>query len=104
MPSSKPEKTSRRKGKSVMELCDFNQLGLDFVPAPSYSTQPRKETELMNQELIEVLEKKIGDIVEKYSALKEENARLNEEIQRLSNDREGIKSRVDAILGKLDGI
>lgn len=58
----------------------------------------------MNQELIEVLEKKIGDFVEKYSVLKEDNARLNEEIQRLLSDREGIKSRVDAILGKLDGI
>jgi cell division protein ZapB len=104
MPFSKPEKTSRRKANDVTELCDFNQLGLDFVSPPSYSVPPRKETELMNNELIEVLEKKIGDIVEKYSALKEENARLNEELQRLSNDREGIKSRVDAILGKLDGI
>jgi cell division protein ZapB len=104
MPSSRPEKQSRRKGAEVAELCDFNQLGLDFVSTASYSVQPRKETEPMNQELIEVLEKKIGDIVEKYNALKEENARLNEEIQRLSNDREGIKSRVDAILGKLDGI
>ena len=104
MPFSTSEKIRRRKGAPVTELCDFNQLGLDFVPAPSYSVQPRKETELMNQELIEVLEKKIGDIVEKYSALKEENARLNEEIQRLSSDREGIKSRVDAMLGKLDGI
>jgi FtsZ-binding cell division protein ZapB len=101
---SKPEKTSRRKGKVVAELCDFNQLGLDFVPAPSYSVQPRKETELMNQELIELLEKKIGDVIEKYSDLKEENVRLNEEIQRLSNGREEIKSRIDAILGKLDGI
>lgn len=104
MPSSSPEKTGRQKGKSVAELCDFNQLGLDFVSAPSYSVPPRKETELMNQELIEILENKIGDIVEKYSALKEKNARLNEEIQRLSSDREGLKSRVDAILGKLDGI
>ena len=104
MPFSKPEKTSGRRGKDATELCDFNQLGLDFVPAASYSEPPRKETELMNQELIEVLEKKIGDIVDKYSSLKEENARLNEEIQRLSSDREGIRSRVDAILGKLDGI
>lgn len=104
MPSSKPEKSSRRKVPDATELCDFNQLGLDFVTTASYSVQPRKETEPMNQELIEVLEKKIGDIVEKYSALKEENARLNEEIQRLSSDREGIKSRVDAILGKLDGL
>jgi len=104
MPFSRHEKTSGRKGAGVAELCDFNQLGLDFVCAASYSEPLRKETEYMNQELIEVLEKKIGDIVEKYIALKEENARLNEEIQRLSSDREGIKSRVDAILGKLDGI
>ena len=104
MPFSKLEKSSRRKGKGTPELCDFNQLGLDFVPVTSYSEPLRKETELMNQELLEVLEKKIGDIVEKYSNLKEENARLNEEIQRLSDDREGFKSRVDAILGKLDGI
>jgi cell division protein ZapB len=104
MPFSKPEKTGPRKGKNITELCDINQLGLDFVRAASYSEPLRKETELMDQELIEVLEKKIGNLVEKYSVLKEENVRLNEEIQRLSNDREGIRSRVDAILGKLDGI
>ena len=104
MPFSRLEKTSRNKGCGDSELCDFNQLGLDFVPPPSYSVPLRKETEAMNQELIEVLEKKINDVVEKYIALKEENARLNEEIQRLSSDREGLKSRVDAILGKLDGI
>jgi cell division protein ZapB len=104
MPFSKPEKSSGRIGKATTELHDFNQLGLDFAPATSYSVPLRKETELMNQELIDVLEKKIGDVVEKYAVLKEENARLNEEIQRLSSDREGIKSRVDAILGKLDGI
>jgi cell division protein ZapB len=104
MPFSKHEKLSRQKRKGASELCDFSQLGLDFVPAASYSGPPRKEIELMNQELIEVLEKKINDIVEKYCSLKEENARLNEEITRLSNDREGFKSRVDAILGKLDGI
>jgi cell division protein ZapB len=104
MPSFKPEKTSRHKGRNVTELCDFNQLGLDFVPTTSYSMPLRKETGTMNQELIDVLEQKIGAIVEKYNALKEENNRLNEEVQRLSSDREGIKSRVDAILGKLDGI
>ena len=101
---SRPEKISRRKGVDVTELCDFNQLGLDFVLPPSYSISLGKETELMNNELIETLEKKIGEFVEKYSALKEENARLNVEIQRLSNDREGLRSRVDAILGRLDGI
>lgn len=104
MPSSRTEKTSRRRGTVVAELCDFNQLGLDFVPPASYSKALRKETELMDQELLEALEKKVGDFVEKYSALKDENARLNEEIQRLSSDRDGIRSRVDAILGRLDGI
>ncbi len=104
MPFSRDENAGSRKGKAAAELCDFNQLGLDFVCIPSYSDLPRKETEPVNPELIEVLEKKIGDIVEKYSALKEENARLAAEIKRFSDDREGIKSRVDAILGKLDGI
>lgn len=104
MPSSRHEKTARQSRKRTTELRCYSQLGLDFVVATSYSTQPRKETKLMNQELIEVLEKKINDIVEKYTCLKEENSRLNDEINRLSSDREGIKSRVDAILGKLDGI
>lgn len=104
MHSSRSEKISRRKGVCVTELCDFNQLGLDFVPSPSYSIPLGKETELMNNELMEALEKKIGEVVEKYSALKEENTRLSEELQRLTSDREGLRSRVDAILGKLDGI
>ena len=104
MPSSKAEKSRRRPVNDVAELCDINQLGLDFVPDASYSVPPRKEMEPMNQELIDVLENKIGALVEKYNDLKEENAMLHDEIQRLTNDREGIKSRVDAILGKLDGI
>ncbi len=104
MPFSRPEKSRFRRVKDATELCDINQLGLDFVPVASYSVQPRKETEPMNQELIDVLETKIGALVEKYNDLKEENAMLHEEVQRLSNDRESIKSRVDAILGKLDGI
>jgi len=104
MPSSKRKKPPCRPVEEVSEHCDINQLGLDFVPDASYSVPPRKETEPMNQELIDVLEAKIGVILDKYNDLKEENAMLHEEIQRLTNDREGIKSRVDAILGKLDGI
>ena len=103
MPSSKPERSRRKRVKDVAELCFINQLGLDFVPSASYSVPPRKEKEPMNQELLDVLEGKIGSILEKYNDLKEENAMLHEEIQRLANDREGIKSRVDSILGKLDG-
>lgn len=104
MPFFRHEKPRRRKAGSGAELCDINQLGLDFVYDASYSVPLRKETKNMNHELIEVLENKIGELVEKYTALKNENARLNEEMQQLSNDREGIRSRVDAILSKLDGI
>jgi cell division protein ZapB len=60
--------------------------------------------EAMDQELIELLENRINDIVEKFAALKEENARLQEELRRFSNERVGLKSRVDHILGKLEGI
>lgn len=104
MPSSRPEKSRPKSGSDAREPREIRQLGLDFEPLAAYSPAPRKEMETMNQELIEVLEKKISEIVEKYTSLKEENAMLHEEIQRLSSDREGIKSRVDALLGKLDGI
>jgi cell division protein ZapB len=104
MPCSRPEKPSRKKRAGIAELCDINQLGLDFAPAPSYSAPFRKDTVIMNQELIETLENKIGELVEKYISLKEENELLHDEVKRLSSDREGIKSRVDALLGKLDGI
>jgi cell division protein ZapB len=104
MLSSRPEKPSRKRGVIVTELSEINQLGLDFTPAPSYSAPFRKDTVIMNQELIETLEKKIGELVEKYISLKEENELLHDEVKRLSSDREGIKSRVDALLGKLDGI
>lgn len=104
MPSSRPDKLRPKSGTGAREPREIRQLGLDFEPLAAYSPPPRKEIETMNQELIEVLEKKISEIVEKYTSLKEENAMLHEEIQRLSSDREGIKSRVDALLGKLDGI
>lgn len=104
MPSSRADKSRRRSKLSVEDPHDINQLGLDFMTPAEYSCAPRKEMEPMNQELIELLESRINVIVEKYSALKEENARLNEELRRFSSERAGLKSRVDVILGKLEGI
>lgn len=104
MRSSRPDKRRPAADPESVEPGDFNQLGLDFTPSEPYSDAPRKESEPMNQELIEALEQKITDIVAKYNALKEENARLTAELERQTNDREGLKSRVDAILGKLEGI
>ena len=58
----------------------------------------------MNPDLIETLENKVCDLLGKYSAMKDELARMTEENQRLLSEREGLKARVDAILGKLEGI
>jgi cell division protein ZapB len=104
MRSSRPEKTGRRAHRGGNEPRDFTQLGLDFSVACEYIIVPRKEIEIMNQELFETLENKVGDLLEKYSALKDENNRLAEENHRLQSEREGLKSRIDAILGRLDGI
>ena len=104
MPSSRPDKAGSKKRPAEDEPCDFAQLGLDFSAVREYSIVPRKETETMNHELFEALENKVNGLLEKYAALKDENSRLTEENQRLQAEREGFKSRVDAILGKLDGI
>jgi len=104
MPSSRPDKSGARKRGSTSESRYFAQLGLDFTTLPEYSKLPRKENEPMNNELFESLEIKVNDLLEKYTALKAENTRLTEENQRLQSDREGFKSRVDAILGKLEGV
>ncbi|GFE59709.1 cell division protein ZapB [Geobacter sp. AOG2] len=58
----------------------------------------------MDQELFAALEKKVDDLLDKYSNLKADNTQLAEENQRLRSEREGLKSRVDTILGKLEGI
>jgi cell division protein ZapB len=104
MPSSRPDKAGTKKRRAEDEPCDFGQLGLDFSAAGEYSNVPRKEKETMNHELFEALENKVTGLLEKYTALKDENSRLAEENQRLQSEREGFKSRVDAILGKLEGI
>lgn len=104
MPSSRPEKTDRPGRRVGREARNFGQLGLDFTPVPAYSNLPRKEIVPMNHELFESLDSKVSDLVEKYRALKEENSRLSEEIEQLKAERQGFGSRIDAILGKLDGI
>ena len=104
MPSSKPSKGGPHKRTKTNEPRDFAQLGLDFPVGREYIYVPRKEIETMNHELLETLENKVGDFLEKYMALKDENNRLAEENNRLQSEREGLKSHVDAIIGKLDGI
>ena len=104
MPFSKPSKGRFHKRPRANEPRDSAQLGLDFSVTCEYVSVPRKEIKTMNHELLEALENKVGDLLEKYMALKGENSRLAEENHRLQSEREGLKSRVDAILGKLDGI
>ena len=104
MPSSKPDTASLNQGQKGREARNFAQLGLDFTPAREYSMLPGKEIETMNHELFEALDAKVGDLLEKYRALKEENARLAEENSRFQAERDAFRSRIDGILGKLDGI
>lgn len=104
MPSSRPDKAGSKKRRGENEPCDIAQLGLDFLAASEYINVPRKEIETMDHELFEALENKVNTLLEKYTALKDDNSRLTEENQRLQSEREGLKSRVDAILGKLEGI
>lgn len=104
MRSFRDEKNAKKRTPKSKESCDFAQLGLDFVAPHLYSTPLEKEAKIMNPELLQALENKINDIVGKYNALKEENQRLLEENQRFHSEREGLKSNIDSILGKLEGI
>jgi cell division protein ZapB len=104
MPSSRPDKSTTRSRSTAEEVRDSAQLGLDFSVVPEYSSVPRKEMKIMNQELLVTLENKVSELLDKYQALKDENYLLTEELSRLQSEREGLKSRVDTILGKLEGI
>lgn len=87
-----------------MEPRNFRQLGLDFVPSDGYIEHLEKEIEPLDHELFETLEAKLDELLGNYAALKEENSRLCEENQKLKAGREGLKSRIDHILSKLEGI
>jgi cell division protein ZapB len=101
---SNPENSVCMERENAVEARDFTQLGLDFATARGYSNLPRKEGMNMNQEIFEALDRKVGDVLDKVRVLKEENTRLAEENARLLEERDGFRTRIDAILGKLDGI
>ena len=103
MPSSRPDQAAAKQRRMTGEARDFTQLGLDFTAFGGYSEVPRKEVCAMDKELFAALEKKVDDLLDKYSNLKADNVRLAEENQRLLSEREGFKSRIDTILGKLEG-
>lgn len=96
MPSSKPP--SRRTPEAVI------QMGLDFVEENQYIIQPLEGDCVMNTELFETLEEKIGSLINRYAALQEEHQRVLAENAQLLQEREGLKGRVDAILSKLEGV
>ncbi len=58
----------------------------------------------MDGELFDVLEKRLEGLLDGYAALKRENQLLAEENRRLLGEREGLKTRIDVILKKLEGI
>ncbi len=58
----------------------------------------------MTSDLFNSLDERIGALLEQYVLLKKENEHLREENRRLNEEREGFRVRIDAILGKLEGI
>jgi len=58
----------------------------------------------MDAELFDALEGKVEFLLREFSLMKQENALLKEENQRLLTERDVFKSRIDAILKKMEGV
>ncbi|MRR56062.1 MAG: cell division protein ZapB [Deltaproteobacteria bacterium] len=58
----------------------------------------------MDAELFDALETKVEFLLREFSSLKQKNALLVEENEKLLAEREVFKSRIDAILKKMEGV
>jgi cell division protein ZapB len=58
----------------------------------------------MDAQLFDTLEDRIESLLKNYAELKRENILLQDENRKLMQEREGFKTRIDAILSKLEGI
>lgn len=79
-------------------------MGLDFIEENQYINSLSQGVLAMDVELFETLEEKISSLISRYTALQEEHQRVAAENARLLQEREGLKGRIDAILGKLEGV
>lgn len=58
----------------------------------------------MSVDLFDELEGRINSLMNAVEELKLENGRLKNENNRLNEERVGLKSRIDSILKKLEGV
>jgi cell division protein ZapB len=58
----------------------------------------------MDLELLDTLEHKVEELLAAYRRLHEENQALAGENRQLREERQGLKTRIDAILAKLEGV
>lgn len=58
----------------------------------------------MDEELFNALENRVESLLREFSSIKLENALLKEENQKLLTEREFCKTRIDAILKKMEGV
>lgn len=58
----------------------------------------------MDREIFDVLENRVEVLLRDYASLKREIVNLREENQKLQREREEFKTRIDAVLAKLEGI
>ena len=58
----------------------------------------------MSADLFEELEERVTFLLQALNELKLENGRLRQENDRLSEERGGLRSRIDSILKRLEGV
>lgn len=58
----------------------------------------------MSDDLFNELEKRVVSLINVVDTLKIENVKLKSENDRLAAEKVGLKSRIDAILKKLEGV
>jgi cell division protein ZapB len=58
----------------------------------------------MDNELFSVLERQVESLLDRYTDLQRENALLREENRRLLEERQGVKTRIDAVLAKIERV
>jgi cell division protein ZapB len=58
----------------------------------------------MKTELLDILDERVGLLVQRYAELKSAHALLQEENERLLREREEVRIRVDALLARIDGV
>jgi len=59
---------------------------------------------MIEQQSFSLLQKKVEQLLDAHSLLKEENAQLKEELLQYVDERKSLQTQIDQILGKLEKV